>query len=107
MDSLGQSSIQSSVEGGVICVDVGAALFLGVKDGAFGAGGSEKGDLKTASHTGICVELVLELSCTDVGLNLRDQINGVFAVSSAATVLDRKNVLCFVISLDFVGLSAR
>jgi hypothetical protein len=93
VDSLGQSFIQSSVEGGVVCVDVGAALFLGVKEGAFGASGSEKGDLKTASHTGICVELVLELSCTDVGLNLRDQINAVTAVASAATVLDRKNIL--------------
>lgn len=93
MDSLGLSSVQSSEEGGVVCVDVGAALFLGVKEGAFGFGGSEKGDLKTASHTGICVELVLELSCTDVGLYLRDQFDGVFAVSSAATVLDRENVL--------------
>jgi len=105
--SLGQSLFQSSVEGGVVSVDVGLALCLGMKERAFGAGGSEKGDLKTASHTWICVELVLELSCTEVGLNLRDQINAVTAVASAATVLHRKNVLCFVVSLNFVGLSAR
>ena len=88
-------------------MDVGLALCLGVKEGAQGDGGSEKCDLETASHTGICVELVLELSCTEVGLNLRDQINAVTAVASAATVLDLKNVLCVLVALDFVGLSAR
>ena len=107
MVSLGQSLFQSSVEGRVVCVEIGLALCLGVKERAFRAGGSEKGDLKTASHTGICVELVLELSCTDVVLNLRDQIKAVTAVASATTVLDLKNVLCVLVTLDFVGLSAR
>jgi hypothetical protein len=73
-----------------------------VKEVALGAGRSEKGDLKTASHTRICVELILELSCTDVGLYLRDQINAVAAVASAATVLDLDNVLCVLVALDFV-----
>ena len=103
VDSLGQSLFQSSEEGGVVSAEVGLALCLGVKDGAFGAGWSEEGYLKTASHTWICVELILELSCTDVGLNLRDQINAVAAVASAATVLDLDNVLCVLVALDFVG----
>ena len=84
-------------------MEVGLGLCLGVEEVALGVSRSEEGDLKTASHTWVCVELVFELSCTDVGLNLRDQIEAVTAVASAATVLDLDNVLCVLVALDFVG----
>lgn len=84
-------------------MEVGLGLCLGVEEVALGASRGEEGDLKTASHTWICVELILELSCTDVGLNLRDQIEAVTAVASAATVLNLDNVLCVLVALDFVG----
>ena len=103
MVSLGQSLFQSCEERGVVRAEVSLALCLRVKEGAFGAGRCEEGDLKTACYSRICVELVFELSCTDVGLNLRDQINAVAAVASAATVLDLDNVLCVLVALDFVG----
>jgi|SanBayMetagenome_1026888.scaffolds.fasta_scaffold198790_1 hypothetical protein len=68
--------------------------------------GSDKGDFETTSHTWIHVELVFELSCTEVGLHLGNQINGVTAVSSASAVLNLDKVLCVFVALNFVGLSA-
>ena len=81
-------------------------LSLGVKEDTLGVSGGHKGDFETAGHTRIREELVFELSCTEVGLYLGDQVNGVTAVASAATVLDLDDVACVLVALDLVGLLA-
>ena len=68
--------------------------------------GSEENDLETTSHTLIHVELVFELSCTEVGLDLADQINGVTAVASASTVLNLDDISGIFVALNFVGFLA-
>ena len=87
-------------------MDVLLGLSLGVKEDTFGVSRGNEGDFETAGHTLIHEEFVSELSSTEVGLNLRDQINGVTAVASAATVLDLDDVGCFLVALNLVGLLA-
>ena len=98
--------LKSCIESGVVGVDVLLGLSLGVKEDTFGVSRGNKGDFEAAGHTWIHVELVFELSCTEVGLNLRDQIHGVTAVASATTVLNLDNIGRVLVALDFVGRSA-
>ena len=87
-------------------MDVSLSLCLGVNEDTLGMSGGEEGDFETASHTLIHEELVFELSCTEVGLHLGNQINGVTAVASATTVLNLDDVLCVLVALNLVGLLA-
>jgi hypothetical protein len=104
--SLAESLLQSSEEGWVISVNVLLGLCLGVKENTFWLIESEEDDFETACHTWIHVELVFELSFTEVGLDLADQINGVTAVASASTVLNLDDISGIFVALNFVGLLA-
>jgi hypothetical protein len=102
--SLGNSSLECSVESCVIGVDVGLSCSLGVDEDALGLSASEDGHLETTSDTWVLEELVLELTSTEVSLNFVDEVGAVTAIASAATVLDVHDVGCILIALNFVRL---
>ena len=106
--SLGDSLLEASEEAIPVGVDILARGLLGVDEDTavgFGLGTSEDGNLKAAGDTGIHVKVVHELTSTEELLSLVDELDGVAAVASAATVLDLHKVACILVAKDLVGLS--